>query len=112
MVKLKLLPPHDRKKMSKELIKKIINIVQNGLIFGNFTQEEFEEIKEFFNSTTPKIKPLPKLVDSQTAMSALQCDKHRLNYFMNQGFIKRVKFGHRKIMVDYDSLLRFMTYGV
>lgn len=98
--------------MQKELQDKIVNFVKGGLIYGQFSQEEFEQIKEFFESATPKIKPLPQLVDSQTAMSALQCDKHRLNYFLNKGLIKRVKFGHRKIMIDHDSLYRFMTYGI
>lgn len=98
--------------MTKDLQNKIVNFVKGGLVYGQFSQEEFELVKEFFESATPKIKPLPQLVDSQTAMSALQCDKHRLNYFLNKGLIKRVKFGHRKIMIDHDSLRRFMTYGI
>ena len=98
--------------MNNELISKIIEVVKGGLIYGQFSQEEFAQVEDFFKSATSSVEPLPTLVDSQTAMSALHCDKHRLNYFLNKGLIKRVKFGHRKIMIDHESLRRFMTYGI
>lgn len=92
--------------MDDNLKKKIVGTVRRGVMLNSFTQEELEEVMQLFYA------PLPKLVDSQTAMKHLQCDKHRLNFYLNQGYLKRIKFGHKKIMIEYNSLKNFMENGI
>ena len=115
--KLRLLPKHIGKsflKMEKPLREKLLAVVKNGMMFNSFTQSEFNEIAKCLEQSdkNSEIKPLPQLVDTKTAMQHLHCDKHRLNTYLNHGYIRRVKFGHRKVMVDYQSLYEFMNTGI
>ena len=88
--------------MENDLREKLLTIVKNGIMFGTFTEGQLQ----------PSEQKLPRLVDSKTAMAELHCNKHRLNDYLNRGYLKRVKFGHRKIMVEYDSLRNFMKNGI
>lgn len=101
-------------KMEKKLREKLLTVVKNGMMFNTFTKSEFDEIAQCLDQTDKNstIKPLPQLVDTKTAMQHLHCDKHRLNTYLNHGYIRRVKFGHRKVMVDYQSLYAFMNNGI
>ena len=101
--------------MENDLREKLLTIVKNGIMFGTFTEDEFVKIKaslETQGQLQPSEQKLPRLVDSKTAMAELHCNKHRLNDYLNLGYLKRVKFGHRKIMVEYDSLRNFMKNGI
>ncbi len=101
--------------MENDLREKILGIIKTGIMLGTFTEDEFVEIKASLanqGQSQPSEQKLPRLVDSKTAMAELHCDKHRLNDYLNRGYLKRVKLGHRKIMVDYASLHSFMTNGV
>lgn len=115
-VKLKLLPKLiGILTMENDLREKLLGIVKNGIMFGTFTEDEFVKIKaslEAQGQLQPSEQKLPRLVDSKTAMAELHCNKHRLNDYLNRGYLKRVKFGHRKIMVEYDSLRNFMKNGI
>lgn len=101
-------------KMEKKLREKLLTVVKSGMMFNTFTKSEFDEITQWLDQTDKNstIKPLPQLVDTKIAMQHLHCDKHRLNTYLNHGYIKRVKFGHRKVMVDYQSLYEFMNNGI
>lgn len=101
--------------MENFLKEKLLNFVKKGVMFDSFTEAEFTEIQQCLDSQNgPSLyePQFPQLMDSQTAMGKLHCDKHRLNYYLNQGYLKRVKFGYRKIMIDSESLRNFMTNGI
>lgn len=95
--------------MGNELKEKLLAVVRNGIMYGTFTEDEFAQIRKCFENQEKQ--QLPRLVDSTAAMIELHCDKHRLNEYLNRGYLKRIKLSHRKIMVDYDSLHNFMTNG-
>jgi hypothetical protein len=100
--------------MEIDLRNKILAVVKNGIMYNTFTEEEFAQIKKALETQggqRPSEPKLPRLIDSKAAMAELHCDKHRLNEYLNRGYLKRIKLGHRKIMVDYDSLHNFMTNG-
>lgn len=101
--------------MEIDLQNKILAVVKNGIMYNTFTEDEFTQIKkclEVQGGQQPSESQLPRLVDSKTAMAELHCNKHRLNDYLNRGYLKRVKLGHRKIMVEYDSLRNFMINGI
>ena len=101
--------------MENELRNKLLDFVKKGIMYDKFSEEEFAQIQQSLEAQggqQPSESKLPRLVDTQTAMEQLHCNKHRLNDYLNKGYLKRIKLGYRKIMVDYESLRNFTINGI